>query len=407
MDGRAGRSSRAAALVVIGFLSAFAPLATDLYLPAMPALGDAFAAPEELTQATLAACFLGIALGQLVWGPVADRAGRRVPILLGVAAFTIASLVCALSPTIEVFIVARFVQGLAGAAGIVIGRAVLRDWYAGADLSRILARLLLVSGSAPVIAPMLGGALLQLTDWRGTFWALLALGAALLVATWLAVPESLPAERRLRGRAARAGAWIALARHPVFMLFALVQAVAMSTVFTYITFAPHVFVVERGVPDWLFALLFGVNAIGLVAGGQVSAALVRRAGAGRLIVIGLAVDLAASALALACGAFGWPTWLLCVALFVVMAATGLVLPNATALALEPFRSGAGTASAVVGAAQFLAAGTVPLAFGAVLGVTGSAMGVGMIISSVVAIALLAIAWWRRRGEPRTLEPASD
>src|SRR3954452_15644812 len=194
------RSSSSRALgwlaLLLGGLSAFGPLSLDMYLPGLAQLGRELDASASATQLTLTACLAGLALGQLVAGPLSDRLGRRRPLLAGVALYAGASLLCALSPSIAMLILLRFVQGAAGAAGIVIGRAVVRDLYEGDAAARLFSSLMLVGGVAPILAPVIGGQLLHVTDWRGIFVVLAALGTALFAAAFLALPESLPPERR-------------------------------------------------------------------------------------------------------------------------------------------------------------------------------------------------------------------
>jgi DHA1 family bicyclomycin/chloramphenicol resistance-like MFS transporter len=236
-------SSRALAwlALLLGGLSAFGPLSLDMYLPGLPQLGRELHASASATQLTLTACLAGLALGQLVAGPLSDRLGRRRPQLAGVALYAGASLLCALSPSIGVLILLRFVQGAAGAAGIVIGRAVVRDLYEGDAAARLFSSLMLVGGVAPILAPVIGGQLLQVTDWRGIFVVLAGLGAALLAAAVFFLPESLPPERRSSdglpgtGRALRL-----LAADRRFTGYALTSGFVMGAMFSYIAGSPFV-----------------------------------------------------------------------------------------------------------------------------------------------------------------------
>jgi MFS transporter, DHA1 family, multidrug resistance protein len=194
---RAGRRPwrRLRMLALLGALSAFGPLSMDMYLPSTPSIASDLHAGQSVVQLTMSACLAGLALGQLIAGPVSDGLGRRKPLLIGLAAFVVMSLACALAPDIELLITFRFLQGVAGAAGIVLSLAMVRDLYEGPDLARMLGSLMLVFGLAPVLAPVLGGQLLRITTWRGVFVVLAGIGAALLLASWF-LPETLAADCR-------------------------------------------------------------------------------------------------------------------------------------------------------------------------------------------------------------------
>ena len=186
-------------VVVLGGLTMFGPLSLDLYLPALPQLADDLDASASAAQLTITACLVGLAVGQLVAGPLSDRLGRKRPLIVGLLAYVVASAACTLAPSATVLIVLRLIQGLAGAAGIVISRAIARDLYSGSALMIFFSRLLLVAGLAPVLAPVLGDQLSRIMSWRGIFWVLAGFGAVLLIAGWLGLRETLPPERRVIG----------------------------------------------------------------------------------------------------------------------------------------------------------------------------------------------------------------
>ncbi|MEU3048725.1 Bcr/CflA family multidrug efflux MFS transporter [Streptomyces sp. NPDC006984] len=345
-------------VLVLGGMTAMPPLSMDMYLPALPAVTDALGTSAATVQLTLTACLAGMALGQLVVGPMSDRWGRRRPLLAGMVVYVLATLVCALAPTIEFLIAFRLVQGLAGAAGIVIARAMVRDLYDGVEMARFFSTLMLVSGAAPVIAPLIGGQVLRVTDWRGIFVVLAGVGLllTLVAARWLA--ETLPPERRHSGGVGQALRTMrALLADRVFAGYMLAGGLAFAVLFAYIAASPFVVQEIYGASPQTFSLLFGLNAVGLIAVGQINGkVLVGRVALVKVLAFGLTViALAAAALLLmTAGVFG-QVGLLPVAagLFVLMSAMGLVLPNTNALALTRTPHAAGSASALLGTASFL------------------------------------------------------
>ena len=370
--------------LIIGCLSALAPLSIDLYLPALPELTHGFGAGASAGQLTLTACLAGLALGQVVAGPLSDRLGRRRPLLVGLGIYCAASLACALAPSLWVLVALRLLQGLGGAAGIVIARAVVRDLRAGAAAARVFSMLMLVTGVAPVLAPVVGAQLLRVTSWRGLFVALSIIGLLLLLAVAVGLDETLPADRRRRGSWSQtARTFDRLLRDPIFLGYALVIAAAYGELFSYIAGSPFVIQDAYGVSPQLYGGVFALNALGLVVCGQINAALVGRVTPKRLLAFGVVIAAAAGLCLLAfviVGGIGLAGILPC--LFVVVASLGFVMPNATALALTAYPHVAGSASALLGLLQFLiGAAVAPLA-----GASGSASAVPM----AVMIALLGM-----------------
>ncbi|MEI4278251.1 multidrug effflux MFS transporter [Klenkia terrae] len=374
-------------MVLLGALSAFGPLSMDLYLPALPSLEAEFGAGQGAVQLTLTSVAVGLAVGQLVAGPLSDRFGRKVPVLVGVGAYALASVLCALAPSVWLLVGIRLLQGLAGAAGIVLARAVVRDRTEGTEAARAFALLASIGGAAPVLAPVLGGQLLRVTDWRGVFGVLALIGLVLLVAArWL--PETLPAERRVRGGArATVRATRELVGRRAFRTAVLAQGLGFAALFTYISTSSFVLQTGYGLTPVQFSLVFAVNGAGIVAAGQLSRVLVARLGPRTLLVGGLAAQVAGGVglvvTALADG--GLPVLL--PVLFVVVAATGLVLPNATALAMADAAGAAGTASALVGVGQFAVAGAIaPLAG---LGAAGALLPMAAVMAGASVLGLVA------------------
>jgi DHA1 family bicyclomycin/chloramphenicol resistance-like MFS transporter len=327
-------------------------------------------------------------LGQLVAGPVSDNLGRKRPLLVGLVAFVVLSIACALAPNIWALIVARLLQGLAGSAGLVIARAMVRDLCGPTDAGRVFAELTVISGLAPIVAPLLGGQLLRLTSWPGLFVVLAGIGV-LLVLVALTLPESLPLERR-RGDGLRQTLTVGadLLRSRAFVGRCLTVGLSTAALLTYISASPFVLQDGYSISSQAFSVVFAVNALGIVAFGRIGARLVRRVGSPRLLLSGLVIQTAAGALVLVVGLSGTSLLiLLLVPLFLVVASIGLITPHATALALAPHPDVAGSASAIVGATQFTFAGVLSPLGG--LGAKASAVPMGTAITVMAGVGLLA------------------
>lgn len=379
-----------ALVFLLGSLTAFPPLTIDLYLPALPQMTGDLHTNEPTLQLTLTACLIGLAVGQAILGPVSDSLGRRRPLLAGVAVYALASAACALAPNVGILVGARFVQAVAGAAGVVIARAIVRDLVAGAEIARVLSTLLLVTGLAPILAPFLGSQLIRITDWRGLFWVLTGIGAVLFAATARWLRETLPPERRRAGGLAQTGrAYAALAGDRTFMGYALASGLAFAALFAYISGSPFVYQDVFGLSPQLFGVLFGVNSLGLILLAQVNGRIVGRFGPRRMLFIGLSFGLAGGVLLILAAttmALGVPGVL--VALFLSVASLGMVMPNATALGLSSHPDMAGTASAMMGTLQFgIGAVIGPLTTSA--GVT-SAVPMAVVIASCLAVAIATV-----------------
>ncbi|MGA4799181.1 multidrug effflux MFS transporter [Streptomyces lavendulocolor] len=377
--------------LVLGGLTALPPLSMDMYLPALPEVTRALHAPAATVQLTLTACLAGMALGQLVVGPMSDRFGRRRPLLIGMLVYVAATAVCALAPGPELLIAFRLLQGLAGAAGIVIARAVVRDLYDGVEMARFFSTLMLISGAAPIIAPLIGGQILRVTDWRGVFHALTVVGVLLTLVVWKWLGETLPPARRHGGGVGEALRTMrGLLADRVFSGYMLAGGLAFAALFAYISASPFVVQEIYGASPQTFSLLFGVNSVGLVAVGQINGKLlVGRVSLDKVLGFGLAViTLAAGALLLmTSGALG-EVGLLPVAagLFVLMSAMGLAMPNTNAQALMRTPHAAGSASALLGTSSFLVGAVAsPL-----VGIAGEATAVPMAVVQLVC-ALGAVA----------------
>ncbi len=358
--------------VLLGALSAFAPMSIDMYLPALPSMARDFAVDVGQVQHTLAAFFIGIALGQLVYGPVSDAIGRRPPLLFGTGLYVLASLGCALAPTLESLVALRFVQALGGCAGMVIGRAVVRDLYTPQEAARVYSLLMLVMGVAPILAPTLGSSLLLLADWRWIFAVLVLFGAACLLASARMLPETRPVHLAPVGGVLRGYAGVIADRR--FLFAALAGGFSTAGLFSYISGSPAVLIEQYGLSPQAYGVAFGLCAAALIAGSQVNRHLLktrqpievfRRA---TLLVPLLGLNVLAVGLS---GAGG--PWGLIGAIFLQLSAYGFILPNSAAVALTGHPERAGAASALLGTLQFGCGGLFATVLGPLYDGTPAAM----------------------------------
>ena len=341
-------------IVLLGLLDAFGPLGIDMYLPAFPQIERDLNAPGGAMQLTLSLFLAGLAIGQLICGPISDRVGRRLPLLYGSAAFALASLTCAFARSIEALILARFVMGLAGSTGMVIARAVVRDSFEEADSSRIYSMLMLVIGIAPIISPSVGGWLMQIGGWGSIFWALAGFACLCGVAVAIDLPETHPPERRNRDSIATIfRRYAALIVDRRFMGYAAPVSLALGLIFAYVASAPSVFMQFFKLSPTAFSLIFASNAIGLIGAAQVNRWLTRHYDTHAILRAASLVN-AVSALLLPVlawtGIGGFPAFF--ADIFLCLATVGLILPNATAAVMAPFPDQAGVASALLGMLQF-------------------------------------------------------
>lgn len=344
--------------LVLGGLTALPPLSMDMYLPALPAVTESLHAPAATIQLTLTACLTGMALGQVVVGPMSDRWGRRRPLLLGMMIYVVATALCVFAPTTGLLIGFRLLQGLAGAAGIVIARAVVRDMYDGVEMARFFSTLMLISGVAPIVAPLIGGQVLRFTDWRGIFAVLTVVGVGLTLVVWKWLHETLPPQDRHTGGVGDALRTMrGLLVDRVFTGYMIAGSLAFATLFSYVSASPFVMQEIYGASPQTFSLLFGVNSVGLIIVGQINGkVLVGRVSLDKALAFGLSVIVLAAAalLLMTSGVFG-KVGLFPVAagLFVLMSAMGLAMPNTNAQALMRTKHAAGSASALLGTSSFL------------------------------------------------------
>ncbi|MFJ6197533.1 multidrug effflux MFS transporter [Micromonospora sp. NPDC092111] len=385
------RRQRLRLVLVLGSLIAVGPLTIDMYLPALPAIVTDLHTTSAAVQLTLTGTLVGLALGQLLIGPLSDAVGRRKPLIAGIALHVVASLLCVVAPNIAVLGVLRVVQGLGVAAASVVAMAVVRDLFNGAAFATLLSRLLLVMGAAPVLAPTLGGGLLRWTDWRGVFVALAVFGVLLVVVAMFGLAETLPARRRQRGGVvATVAVYGSLLRDRTFVGLVLVAGLAMAALFAYVSGSSFVLQDGYGLDEQQFGLAFGAGAVGLIGATQFNVRLLRRYPPQRILVVALGVGTVAGVALLgfaATGLGGLPSLL--VSLWVVLAAAGLAMPNAPALALSRHGEAAGTASALLGAVQF-GVGAVAAPLVGVLGTGAVAMALVVAGGMVAALVVLLV-----------------
>jgi DHA1 family bicyclomycin/chloramphenicol resistance-like MFS transporter len=386
-------------VVVLGAVNAIGPLSIDMYLPAFPEISRSLDASATEVQLTLTACVAGLALGQLVVGPLSDRLGRRLPLVAAMATYTVAALLCSVAPSAPVLMALRLVQGLAGAGGVVIARAVVRDLHSGAAAVRLFSSLMLVTGLAPILAPLAGAQVLAVTSWRGIFVVLAVLAALLAALVALGLPETLPAERRSdHGLRHTLAIMRSLLRDRWFVGHALAGGLGFGALFAYISGSSFVLQGIYGVSPQLYSVLFAMNGLGLIAGSQVNARLVGRFTPAALLRAGLLSITASAATLLAVvlvGGLG--VWAVLGPMFVIVSSLSFVLPNSTALALADHADVAGTASAVLGVGQFLIGALVAPLVGA--GGTDSAVPMAAVMTAAAAGALVARRFARRRPAP--------
>ncbi|MFB7381685.1 multidrug effflux MFS transporter [Kitasatospora purpeofusca] len=394
----AGRHTRV--IVLLAALVALGPLSIDGYLPGLPDLAGDLRAGAAATQLTITACLAGLAIGQLIAGPLSDTYGRRRPLLAGLALYTIASALCAVAPDVRTFVGLRLVQGIGGAFGIVIANAMVRDRTSGTRTARLFSALTLITGLAPVFAPVLGGQLLRVTAWPGIFVALAVLGAVMLAASAAGLPETRPSASR-RPLPAVVGQ---LLSDRVFTGYILANGLVFAAMFTYISGSPFVLQEIHGLSPQQYSAVFAVNAAGLIAAAQISGRLVARAGARVLLLAGLLGATAGGTTVLGAVLTRAPLPVLLIGLFVLVSSVGLVMPNAAAQALADHGGHAGSAAALLGFSQFMFGGALAPLAGA--GGATDALPMGIIVAVLPALALLTLGVLTRSmpGE-RTRRPA--
>lgn len=379
--------------VVLSLLTVFGPISMDLYLPVLPALTGELRAATSTAQLTITACLLGLALGQLVAGPMSDRFGRRRPLLVGVVAYVAVSLLCAVSPTVETLIAARFVQGLAGGVGIVVAQAAGRDLYSGGALLRYYGRLTVLGGLAAIVGPVIGGQLATVTDWRGLFVFLAAVGAVILAACLLVFRETLPAERRVAGGLAQTGRDMRrLLSDRLFLGAVLVTGFVNAALFAYLSGATFVLQDTYGLSPQGYSFAFGLNSAGFMVFGFLAGRTAERWSERGTLLVGIAMVVAGAGGLVATATWGLPLAAVIVSLLAMVSGVAVTTPPATSLALAGYSDIAGTASSFLGVARFAFGGlAAPL-----VGLGTGVMPLALVTVTAAALGALAYAVTTRR-----------
>jgi MFS transporter, DHA1 family, multidrug resistance protein len=382
-------------LVLLGLLSAFSPLAIDMYLPAFPQMEQDLAAAPGRVELTLSLFLAGLAAGQYVIGPLSDRTGRRAPLLIGCGVYSLAALGCPLAPTVEWLIALRFVMGFAGAAGLVVSRAVVRDLFDEKRSASVYSLMMMVTGIAPIVAPLIGGFLLGHFTWHAIFWTLAAIGIASGAAVAFDLRESLPAERRLAqplSAVVRRSVTILADRR--FIGYALAIGFSYGALFAYITGSPKIYIDYFRTTPQAFSGFFASNAIVLLATAQLNRLLLRRYSPHALLRFAAIVAFVGGVTLVAFTLGNAGFWPFQIALCICIATLGLIFPNATAAAMAPFGREAGGASAVLGLLQYIIGAFAGAAVGLLSGTTPLAMAASL--AACEAGVFTVIFWSERR-----------
>ncbi|PIC98335.1 MULTISPECIES: multidrug effflux MFS transporter [unclassified Sporosarcina] len=341
-------------VVLLGSLSAFGPLSMDMYLPGLPIVAEDLNASTSLVQLSLTACLIGLGAGQLIFGPLSDIYGRRKPLVITLSVYAIASVLCAFSPNIWIFVALRFVQGMTGAAGIVIARACARDLYVGNELTKFMAMLSIVSGSAPILSPIIGGVVLNYSSWHTVFLLLGVIGLLMFLSTAFFLPDTLPVEARAEsGMLAVVKTFSGLLKDKWFLGIALTQGLIMSGMFAYIAGSPFVLQNIYNVTAQQFSLFFAMNGVGIITAAQVTGRLSGKIHELKFLRAGVLLSFTASILLLLTVWNEWPLAVIATALFFMVSSVGLVSPAAFSLAMQSQGKSAGSASAFLGLLPFI------------------------------------------------------
>jgi DHA1 family bicyclomycin/chloramphenicol resistance-like MFS transporter len=371
---------------ILGGLVSFGPLSIDMYLPAFPAISKELHTTTSLVQLSLTFCMLGLALGQLIAGPISDRIGRRTPLIVGLILYALASVLCAFSPSVWFLIAMRLLQGLGGAAGIVIANAMARDLFSGSELTRFFTLLALINGTAPVLAPVIGGQLLRAMDWQGVFVVLTLFGVVMLLAVVFFLPDTLPAKQRQTGGVKQT--FISFGRllgDRSFMGYALSLGFVLGAMFAYIAGSPFILQDIYGASPQMFSLFFAINSLGIIAASQITGKLAKKISGDRLLAAGIGLAAVSSVILLIAIMAHAPLPVFLVPLFFVVSSVGLVASTSYSLALQNQGKRAGTASAVLGVMTFLVGGIAAPLVGIAGSTTALPMGIIIVIAEIGAV----------------------
>ncbi|MEN1938378.1 multidrug effflux MFS transporter [Paenibacillus sp. 102] len=391
------KANRLWMILVLGTLTAIGPLSIDMYLPSLPKLTDDLQTNASLAQLTLTACLLGLSVGQLFVGSISDIYGRRKPLIIALIIYVASSLLCAVAPSIWSLVLLRFLQGASGSAGIVISRAMVRDMYSGSEMTKFFSLLMLVNGAAPILAPIIGGQLLQFTSWRGVFIVLGAISVFMLVSATFVLRETLPLEEReTGGLAGTLSTYGKLLKDRLFMGYALSQGLVSAAMFAYISGSPFVLQNIYGATPQAFSLFFAINGIGIIIASQVTGRLAGKLSEKTLFVVGIGIAAIGGlslllTIVLGIGLIG----VLC-SLFLVVSSVGVVSTTGFSLAMRNQKQAAGTASALLGLLQFISGALVAPLVG--IGGSNTALPMGIVIALCEVGAVLCYIFMANRSE---------
>ncbi|WP_212945892.1 Bcr/CflA family multidrug efflux MFS transporter [Heyndrickxia oleronia] len=339
---------------VLGALSAFGPLSIDMYLPALPKLTEELHTNTSVAQLSLTACLIGLALGQLLVGPLSDVRGRKKPLLIALILYSVASILCAYSTSIWMLIFLRFIQGATGAAGIVISRASVRDMYSGTELTKFFALLMLVNGAAPILAPIAGGQLLHFVTWRGVFFVLFVIGILMWLAVSFGLKETLPRERRSPGGLKQTfSTFHLIITDRQFMGYAFSQGLVSAAMFGYISGSPFVLQDIFGVSPQMFSVIFAINGVGIIIASQLTGRLAGRVSELKLFIIGISLCAIGGVILLLVVLLDAGLYAVIPSLFIVVSSVGMVGTTSFSLAMQNQSETAGSASAILGLLPFI------------------------------------------------------
>ena len=378
-------------LILLGMLTAFGPFVTDMYLPSLPVMGEYFNTSSSMVQLGLTTSMIGLAVGQIFFGPLSDRYGRRIPLQVAMWLFIVSTVCCLFAQNIQQFVAFRLIQGIAGAGGIVIARSIATDKFSGRDLAKMLAIIGAINGIAPVVAPIIGGVFTEAIGWQGIFGILLVLGV-LLLAGCIRFRESLPKENRLATKWADTfHSFKVVLKNKQFVCYVLQLAFAQGVLFAYIASSPFIIQQHYGYSPFAFSVCFSINAIA-IGGAAAFSVKFRRPANGTLIgCMGMLIFSLLECAALALGCSFWIYELLLLAVLFMM---GMTFTTSTALAMECERDNAGTASALLGAVCFSFGGIVSPLVG--IGNILVSTGVIFVICSLCSLSSILLALGRRR-----------
>lgn len=338
-------------ILLLGSLTAFGPLSIDMYLPAFPAISKDLAVPLSSVQLSLASFFVGLATGQIFYGPLTDRFGRKKPLYVGMAIYTLASIVCAFTNNVEMLILFRFLQALGSCAGVVIARAIVRDLFNHQDTAKVFSTLMLVTGVAPILAPFFGGYISEIFGWRSLFVVLAVFSTLCMVLLALYLPETHHPDEKVHIKDSLK-VYRNIFKDRNFLGYAFAGGAAQAGLFAYITGSSFVFINLFGIPAKSFGWVFGSNAIGLIACSQINARLLKRVSYEAILNKIFVVIAVLGLVLLAAAYFDWGFWGLAIPLFLFIASLGMTFPNSTAGAMATQRKSAGSASALLGTMQY-------------------------------------------------------